>query len=266
MVCLLQLSEQLHFNWWVQAQVRAVLICDIPHLWHNNSHTMRINFSHSENNYMGLGPGFWDILQLGSNNSDRSYMLKWHHMYVCAHNFCFTLFIFHVALVMLFKCKQWWLFSRPSLHLTDDCLESAPLYFPAPINECAEHKQVKQSAILIFSRKKQKKKNSGAGESELQAMLVFVSVTIHSVVWVPFASNITTAKSMKSIFLISAWFAICYHTSEFYMLSLWEFTTIYLFFFLSFPHRSQSYKKKICQNSELASQASAMCRRLRQNI
>lgn len=29
MVCLLQLSEQLHFSRWVQAQVRALLICDI---------------------------------------------------------------------------------------------------------------------------------------------------------------------------------------------------------------------------------------------
>lgn len=44
-VCLLQLSEQLHFIWWVQAQVRAVLICDIT-----TSRAMRINFWCSENN------------------------------------------------------------------------------------------------------------------------------------------------------------------------------------------------------------------------
>lgn len=53
-----------------------------PHLWHYNRHTMRINFSYSENNYAVLGPGFGDILQLGSNNSERSYMLKWYR-FVC---------------------------------------------------------------------------------------------------------------------------------------------------------------------------------------
>lgn len=84
-------------------------------------------------------------------------------------------------------------------------------------------------------------------------MFFFVSGTIHSVVWVPFASNITTAKSKKNEkdFLISAWFAICYHTSEFYLSSLWgihshsdEITTIYLFFFLPSPPPSQSIIKK----------------------
>lgn len=53
-------------------------------------------------------------------------------------------------------------------------------------------------------------------------MFVFVSETTHSVVWVPFASNITTAKSKKNknYFLISVWFAICYHTSEFCIVGL----------------------------------------------
>lgn len=217
MVCLLQLSEQLHFNWWVQAQVRAVLICDITTATH-------------ENEFLSLskqlrGTGFGDILQLGSNNSERSDTLKWYHVFVFAADIVFTWFILHVALVMLVKCKQWWLFSRPSLHLTDDCLESAPLSFPAPRNECAEHKQVKQSAILFFSKTK-----SGAGESKLQVMFVFVSKTIHSVVWVPFASNNTNAKSKKNenYFLIPAWFAICYHTSEFYISSLWGIRSLSL--------------------------------------
>lgn len=43
-------------------------------------------------------------------------------------------------------------FSKPFLCLTDYCLESAALYFPALANECTEHKQVKQSAIS-FSQK-----------------------------------------------------------------------------------------------------------------
>lgn len=100
-----------------------------------------------------------------------------------------------------------------------------------PVNECAEHKQVKQSAILIFTK-------SGARQSKLQAMFVFVSSTIHSVVWVPFASNITTAKSKKNenYFLISAWLAICYHTSEFYILGSLAFT-----YFLCLIHNDLSH-------------------------
>lgn len=91
-----------------------------PHLWHYNSRTMRINFSHSENSDVLPGPGFWDTLQLGSNNSERSCTPKWFRL-VCSracvrvHSgvFCFffvLLFALHVALVMLVKCKQWWLF------------------------------------------------------------------------------------------------------------------------------------------------------------
>lgn len=83
-----------------------------PHLWHYNSHTMRINFSHSENNYVVLGPGFWDILQLGSNNSERScigVIPLCVCMCVCTGFFLYFIAL-HVALVMLVKCKQWWLF------------------------------------------------------------------------------------------------------------------------------------------------------------
>lgn len=114
MVCLLQLSEQLHFNWWVQAQVRVVLICDITTAtqWELISLTLKTTMR------------YWDLALVTYCNLDqttRRGVICWSDIALCAHVcarvlkdfFCwffFTLFTLHVALVMLVKCKQWCFF------------------------------------------------------------------------------------------------------------------------------------------------------------
>lgn len=99
------------------------------HLWHYKNHTMRINFSHSENKH--ISPWAWLRRHIAIRLKQPREELYAEVISLCVCRICSLV----MALVMLVKCKQrWWqrwLFSKPSLCLTDDCLESASLKFLA---------------------------------------------------------------------------------------------------------------------------------------
>lgn len=242
-----------------------------PHLWHYNRHTMRINFSYSENNYAVLGPGFGDILQLGSNNSERSYMLKWYR-FVCPcvcmcpkrfFLFFFTLFTLHVALVMLVKCKQWWFFFQ-AFSAFDRWLFGVCSSVVSSSHKWMYWTQTGEAICNTHFNKKKKK--VVPGKANFKQCLSFVSETTHSVVWVPFASNITTAKSKKNKNYF--WFLYGLPSATILLNSaLWvskafnHFLSYSQLFFhpISFPLCSQSH------SYELASPASPVSK-LHQNI
>lgn len=195
MVCLLQLSEQLHSSWWVQAQVRALLICDIT----------------------TAAP--WELIpnarqQLPAIRIDREELRAETHFCVCscADSSLFFPSVFRVALFTVVRCKQ-----RHFSHWTDDCLEHASLKSLKHLLETKVLNTNRWSDPPYSFSKKEKRHRQGTKTSR-RSPFCFPKP---SILWSGFHLHLIlplrNQRGMKSIFF-DFWSAICYHTSEFYSL------------------------------------------------
>lgn len=182
MVCLLQLSEQLHSSRWVQAQVRAVLICDI---------TTALRWELIPNAPKKQLPGAAIRLE---RRGEEPYAES--HSFMCSHVARPFFGAFRAASLTSVKCKRF--SSQMLLHVRQMIVFRTLLWSLQSGSSKQMYWTQTGEAIRHAHFHTRKIKKSARPGKRTSRHLPFVSETIQSVVWLPFASNITTAESKRN--------------------------------------------------------------------